>query len=240
MIVVVFVIVGIFALLALALAVTLFVWSLKPRPPAASYFPPIYFTPIGESSSPDSPSSSSPDSPSSSLKRRGRKIVNERRVGGALVDERGRFFVACYGPDDGYGGKGAYSNDLVPMKSIALPRGRLDGADVSTKTQSTHPTTDFEHPLVAETLRKTKPWTHEAEYAFMKDEVNRPRYLMVDEDGKEHCVRVDDKCEGCYWGDRGVDGTKGFDFDVYTPHSDATCSQHRPNQWVEVYESPDC
>jgi len=235
------IVVGVLALVIIAVAVTLLVWSTKPKPPASQYFPPIYFAPVGESSSSNYSPLSSNNSPlSSNSKRRGRKIINERKVGGAPVDDRGRFFVACYGPDDGYGGKGAYSNDLVPMKSIALPRGRTDGADVSTRTSSTLLTTDFNHPLVAETLRKTGTWTHEAEYAFMKDEVNRPRYLMVDEDGKEHCVRVDDKCEGCYWGDRGVGGTRGFDFDVYTQHSDATCWKHRPNQWVEVYESPDC
>lgn len=238
MIVLIAIFVGIFALVIIGIAVALLVWSTKPKPPASQYFPPIYVAPIGESNSP-SPIPS-PSIYQQQGKTRGRRIVNERKVGGVPVDDRGRFFVACYGPDDGYGGKGAYSNDLVPMKSIALPRGRTDGADVSTRTSSTLLTTDFNHPLVAETLRKTGTWTHEAEYAFMKDEVNRPRYLMVDENGKESCVRVDDKCEGCYWGDRGIGGTKGFDFDVYTPHSDATCWQHRPNQWVEVYESPDC
>lgn len=163
---------------------------------------------------------------------------------------QGRFYTACYGPDDGYGGKGAYSNALTHgplITSIALPRGRTDGQDVSSLTRTTFPTTDFDHPLVASGLRvnnnNNKPqgrWTHEEEYAFMKDEKNRPRYLMVGEDGSEQCVRVDDKCEGCYWGDRGVGGSGGFDIDVYTAHPDATCSKKRPNQWVEIFESDRC
>jgi hypothetical protein len=74
----------------------------------------------------------------------------------------------------------------------------------------------------------------------MKDEKNRPKYLMVLQDGTQMCVRVDDKCEGCYWGDRGIDGKKGFDLDVYLKHSDATCWKSHPNQWVELYESDTC
>jgi hypothetical protein len=166
--------------------------------------------------------------------KRGRRILNERAVNGVPIDAKGRFYVACYGPDDGYGGKGAYSNDLVPMKSIALPRGRVEGREQSLLT------TAFDHPLAADALKAMKTWTTDDEYRMMKDEKNRPTYLMVDEDGTEHCVRVDDKCEGCYWSDRGVDGSKGFDFDVYTNHPDATCWKHRPNQWVEVYETDAC
>lgn len=156
---------------------------------------------------------------------RGKKVMNPRDPTG-----RGRFYAARYGPDDGYAGKGAFSNDLV-AGSIALPRGRKDG-----KARETLLTTAFDHPLVAPELRDRGTWTHDEEYAFMKDEKNRPRYLMVDEDGTtETCVRVDDKCEGCYWGDRGFEGTEGFDVDVYVP--DAT--EKRPNQWVTMYEVPE-
>ena len=176
---------------------------------------------------------------------RGTRILNTRTVNGAPVDPmgKGRFYTACYGPDDGYNGKGAYSNALVwgpPVWSIALPRGREDGKDVSTLTKKTLLTTDFEHPLVAPELRRRGKWSFDDEYRFMKHENNRPRYLMVLEDGSERCVRVDDKCEGCYWGDRGFERKKGFDLDVYLQHSDATCWKHHPNQWVEIYDSPKC
>lgn len=169
---------------------------------------------------------------------RGKKVMNPRDPTG-----RGRFYAACYGPDDGYAGKGAFSNDLV-AGSIALPRGRKDGKEAGAGlSRETLLTTAFDHPLVAPELRARGPtWTHDEEYAFMKDEKNRPRYLMVDEDGTtETCVRVDDKCEGCYWGDRGFEGTKGFDVDVYVPDArDATCAtEKRPNQWVTMYEVPD-
>jgi len=171
---------------------------------------------------------------------RGRKVMNPRDPTG-----RGRFYAACYGPDDGYAGRGAYSNDLV-AGSIALPRGRKDGKDPAAAgaglSRETLLTTAFDHPLVAPELRARGTWTHDEEYAFMKDEKNRPRYLMVDEDGvTETCVRVDDKCEGCFWGDRGFEGTKGFDVDVYVPDAkDATCAtDKRPNQWVTMYEAPD-
>jgi len=193
-------------------------------------------TPVPEPVQPPVPvSSPEPPVPEPAFSgKRGRRILNERTVNGVPIDAKGRFYVACYGPDDGYGGKGAYSNDLVPMKSIALPRGRVEGREQSLLT------TAFDHPLVADALKAMKTWTTDDEYRMMKDEKNRPTYLMVDEDGTEHCVRVDDKCEGCYWSDRGVDGSKGFDFDVYTNHSDATCWKHRPNQWVEVYETDAC
>jgi hypothetical protein len=197
----------------------------------------------GPSPGPSPSPSPGPGPSSSSSNNRGRKILNTRKIRGAPADPtgQGRFYTACYGPDDGYGGKGAYSNALNPgplITSIALPRGRTDGQDVSNPTRATFQTTDFNHPLVAKGLGSK--WTHEEEYAFMKDEKNRPRYLMVGEDGSELCVRVDDKCEGCYWGDRGIGGTGGFDIDVYTEYPDATCYKHRPNQWVEIYESDKC
>ena len=169
-----------------------------------------------------------------------------RTIDGKSVDpaNKGRFYTACYGTDDGYGGGGAFSNKLTfgpPVWSIALPRGRKDGKDVVSLTNATFDTTDFKHPLVAPQLRGKGTWTHEEEYGLMKDVGNRPVYLMVEEDGTQKCVRVDDKCEGCYWGDRGINGKQGFDLDVYAAASDSNCWKTRPNQWVQVYRnSPVC
>ena len=232
------IIIVIVGICALSIGIGLLVWWYNKGPSPGP----------GPSSPITNPSPGPGPSPSSNNNNRGKKILNTRTVKGVPVDPtgRGRFYTACYGPDDGYDGKGAYSNALTHgplVTSIALPRGRADGQnDVSSSlTRATFKTTDFKHPLAAPGLR-SRPggrWTHEEEYAFMKDETNRPRYLMVGEDGSEQCVRVDDKCEGCYWGDRGVGGSGGFDIDVYTKHPDATCSKHRPNQWVEMYENSD-
>ena len=223
-------------MIVLSVIFFLYMYPVSAPVPIPSQIPSPVQTPVPVSSPEPVPNPvQSPEPvPTSFSGKRGRRILNERTVNGVPIDARGRFYVACYGPDDGYGGKGAYSNDLVPMKSIALPRGRVEGREQSLLT------TAFDHPLVADALKTMKTWTTDDEYRLMKDEKNRPTYLMVDEDGAEHCVRVDDKCEGCYWTDRGVDGSKGFDFDVYTNHSDATCWKHRPNQWVEVYETNAC
>jgi len=232
---------------ALSIGIGLLIWYVRGRGDDASGGGPTTGGPGSGSGPGPSPSASPGPSPSSSgnnTTTRGRKILNTRKIRGAPADPtgQGRFYTACYGPDDGYEGKGAYGNNALNpgplITSIALPRGRSDGQDVSTPTRATFQTTDFDHPLVAKGLGSK--WTFEEEYAFMKDEKNRPRYLMVGEDGSEQCVRVDDKCEGCYWGDRGIGGSGGFDIDVYTSHPDATCDKHRPNQWVEIYESDRC
>lgn len=172
----------------------------------------------------------------------GVQVLNKRRVNGKLVDPSGRFYTACYGADDGYGGKGAYNwNQLhsgqQSLWSIALPRGRRDGKDVATYTNDILTTTDYNHPLVSSRLKKSKPWSESAERQLMSDPNKRPIYLMVDQDGRERCVRVDDKCQGCYTGDRGIGGKHGFDIDVYVGGSDGRCYERRPNQFVKIYKN---
>lgn len=183
----------------------------------------------------------------------GELVKNPRTVNGNSVDpeNKGRFYTACYGTDDGHGGEGAFDNTLImgpPLWSIALPRGRPDKLDVDRQNLITDKsdtgmkyTTDFNHPLVSPQLSKNGTWTHDEEYTLMKEPADRPVYLMVEADGTQKCVRVDDKCLGCYWGDRGINGNQGFDIDIYTSPSDANCWQTRPNQWVQIYRnSPLC
>ena len=208
----------------------------NPKPPKGENPKP----PKGENPKPPTP----PKPPKPGAK--GQQIMNTRTINGVSVDpaNKGRFYSACYSPEgqvDGWSTTGAYDNKLIVDTSIALPQGRTKGGEVTSQSGILD-TTDFKHPLVANALKSMKngTWTIDQEYALMKDEKNRPKYLMVEEDGTERCVRVDDKCRSCYEGNRGLNGKNGFDLDVYIAGNDTSCDSRRRNQWVEIYKTDKC